>query len=154
LGENGLFPISRELILSKLKKPELPEKVRPYTPPEVIFISSDGARISAPIRTLGNPSETNAIIAKVQRGEHSELDLIKLLKSAQLAFANIEVLKITNDTLIEMDKDKKKRTQRLTKQLDKGRIMGVEVLEKRQAAVQSKRVAKEEKQQEKLFWDT
>ncbi|MCJ1422727.1 hypothetical protein MMC29_000607 [Sticta canariensis] len=140
-----------EVVLDKIKKKEAKKaamkKIQPsLTPPEVFYISSNKAIVSAPVQTPANISEVNGILEKIKLGNHTELELQKLSKATSNAFAKNTTLEITNEALLEKDGEMKKRAQRSNKQLGKKQIMGQEVLEKRRVNAQFKK-------DEKEYWD-
>jgi hypothetical protein len=165
--KSGLFPADRNRILWKLNKPHEMEnsgqtsckasnKVqRPFTPPDVFAITSEGARIS--VRQTKTPQckkDAIAIVHRIINNQHTLGDAIKLGKCLEITYAKVDILQITNKGLVEIENDKIKTGKRSTKQLGKGRIMGTEVLQERDRTAQAKEEAKKAKASDKLFLDS
>ncbi|MCJ1427658.1 hypothetical protein MMC29_005562 [Sticta canariensis] len=117
-----------------------------FTPPEVFYVSSNGAIVSVPVQTPANISEVNGILEKIKLGNHTELELQELSKATSNAFAKNTTLEITNEALLEKDGEMKKRAQQSNKQLGKEQIMGQKVLEEQRANALFKK-------KEKEYWD-
>lgn len=148
--KNGLFPLKPEIVLDKIKKREAgkdKEKAQLITLPEVFYVLSTGAKVSAQVQTPSSIIEVNQIIDRIKLGTHTELELKKLSNATHQAFARNTTLEITNKALLEKDNEMKKQVQHSKKQLGKGQIMGQEVLEERKVVAQLKKDKKD-------YWDT
>ena len=122
--------------------------LRPYTPPEVYFRSSDGVTISAPTKTSRNAAEFDKIVHKAI--DENQQEIMKLGKAGSKAYVEKVLLETTNTELLENQQCKKEKTKRSNQQLDKGRIMNHDVLEERKmkkhTEEQKKRADKPEKE--------
>ena len=148
--KSSLFPMDPEVVLDKIKKKEAKKAAKEIsplvTPPEVFYVSSNGAIVSAPVQTPANISDVNDILEKIKLGNHTKLELQKLSKDTSNAFAKNTTLEITSKALLEKDEEMKKQVQQSNKLLGKGLIMEQKILEEQKANAQFKK-------DEKEYWD-
>ena len=149
-----LFPLDPESLLKTLPQPKdviNTVTLRPYTPPEVFFRSSDGVTISAPIKTPRNAAEFDEIVHKAIDGKATQQEIMKLGKAGSKTYVEKVLLETTNTELLENQQCKKEKAKRSNQQLGKGRIMNHDVLEEREMKKHTEEQKKRADKQEKEF---
>ena len=127
--------------------------LRPYTPPEVFFRSSDGVTVSAPIKTPRNAAEFDEIVYKAIDGKATQQEIMKLGKAGSKTYVEKVLLETTNTELLENRQCKKEKAKRSNQQLGKGRIINHDVLEEREMKKHTEEQKKRADKQEKEFWE-
>jgi hypothetical protein len=89
-----LFPFQPHLLLDTLKKP-----IRPFTPPEVTFTSSDGTTHSAVIKTPSVYLEFLSIRRQLEKDIGYKLELEKLEKAFEIKCVKITSIESLNEEL-------------------------------------------------------
>ena len=148
-AQSGLVPYDPEKVLCKLPPPvQPPIKQRPITPPELTLSSSTS---SIPVVvTPSNINDVNSLIAQYTISGNPDV-LLKIGKAAKSAFARATLAQSQSDILQIKAKQHAERSKRPKGNYGsgKGRVLGLEELQAREAKEAEKAKEKLEAAQKK-----
>ena len=141
----GLLPFSSALVLQHfppVKELEQSQQynivIRPTTPSEatVTYIDSDkGLEV---VLTLANTSQVQQLIRQAIEGSTSGQILQKVGKAAIRAMTKSTIQNVTNQKLLELNRRKKKKINRIEGNYDTARVMNQEIVDERRENQQAK----------------
>ena len=126
-----LFPFEPRELLKTLLKEDNNLQMRPFTPPEVTFRSSDGTSHTYVIKTPGNVAEFDNLVHKARDGPREVLPFLKLNRAFEKLYVNHLNTEAINLELRKAQQQKNDKTKRSKEQLGKGLVMSHEILNKR-----------------------
>ena len=138
----GLYPYKPQMVLQKISSPD----ERPVTPPEVTITNSQGASIHIAF-TPQDAKQVDKLFEQVKASYElsvSTLEAItKISKVAKISMASYHVSQYTNKGLAQAAQNEEARRSRKQGDSHKGRVLNQGVIDKREKAIEDRRIENE-----------